>query len=841
MRLRPLLLCSSLAFAVACVVERAPTAAGIDRIGAVVDRIRTTQRFAAGVADRCAPLVDPFGELGADPAVDEEFRAPAALRLRRLPRQRRSRRSSIRGAVSSTALRLAWYDASDETPFDAHTDATFLTVAPFSPGLEFYDGAAWHAPRAAADDDLAVVWAGSLLEIVDATFAATVHRVVGTPEPRTSTPSSCGHPPRPLGVPMQDCWEALQKRDAGEAADYRPTDWAAMNGQLPPMFVPHHGGMAMRPQMVPQGGGQMLLPSEHMFVPPGVVLDASQFAAHAAARARHDYGADAPEPAPRLRRQRRRPARRATRPTPRTRARRTRRRPTPTRSTRRTPRAGARRGRGPRWRSGAPAPPFAGPPPVAPPPVAPPPAPKADGDGGPDGKAKDGEKKKPAKRARAKKEPKPKATGDGASKKEGEAKKKPELGSELITWDSGKIVIPGPSSRLAAVLPKYFRHGKFTSFQRQLNNFGFHKKISESSSKMRIYTRADMLGFPAEALLDLRRKPGASCASWEPTANVCSMLEKVGADDPSPGGVREHRRSRGFDRGVDRARGRVSESARRRAVPTAAPGGARARRSTKHIPRSLLDDGVIGGDAMLDDESTGGDDGVFAARVASLAPPAPAPAAATKRRKGEAREKPTALEAAPRPLDAFGDVDMEDLSDDGGGGGGDAGPAAAELVPLSANIPLSSDMDVSGLVDGGAEDEMEGFFAFLDNQVCGSVVSAERRPLQGRQPEPPRLRAARRRPGGALAMLQLDAFADHVPGDHEAPGDAMDDDDADAAAARRSSSRPTAGARAAASPGARVDDLRRRDAGWRFSARSRSRALGRARPEASGTSHCRLS
>ena len=60
MRLRPLLLCSSLAFAggLASVVERAPTAGGIDRIGAVVDRIRTTQRFAAGVADRCAPLVD---------------------------------------------------------------------------------------------------------------------------------------------------------------------------------------------------------------------------------------------------------------------------------------------------------------------------------------------------------------------------------------------------------------------------------------------------------------------------------------------------------------------------------------------------------------------------------------------------------------------------------------------------------------------------------------------------------------------------------------------------------------------------------------------------------------
>ena len=187
---------------------------------------------------------------------------------------------------------------------------------------------------------------------------------------------------------------------------------------------------------------------------------------------------------------------------------------------------------------------------------------------------------------------------------------------------------------------------------------------------------------------------------------------------------------------------------------------------------------------MLDDESTGGDDGVFAARVASLAPPAPAPAAATKRRKGEAREKPAALEAAPPPLDAFGDVDMEDLSDDGGGGGGDAGPAAAELVPLSANIPLSSDMDVSGLVDGGAEDEMEGFFAFLDNQVCGSVVSAERGDLF-KDDNLSLLVSVRpdAGPAGPLAMLQLDAFADHVPGDHEAPGDAMDDDDADDAAA----------------------------------------------------------
>ena len=65
----------------------------------------------------------------------------------------------------------------------------------------------------------------------------------------------------------------------------------------------------------------------------------------------------------------------------------------------------------------------------------------------------------------------------------------------------------------AQVLPRYFRHGKFTSFQRQLNNFGFHKRIAESSAKVRVYARDDMLGFPPEALLDLRRRPGAAGAA----------------------------------------------------------------------------------------------------------------------------------------------------------------------------------------------------------------------------------------------------------------------------------------------------------------------------------------
>ena len=61
---------------------------------------------------------------------------------------------------------------------------------------------------------------------------------------------------------------------------------------------------------------------------------------------------------------------------------------------------------------------------------------------------------------------------------------------ELITWENGLIVMPSPS-RLERILPNYFRHGKFTSFQRQLNNFGYRRRFdSGGDAAETVYERA---------------------------------------------------------------------------------------------------------------------------------------------------------------------------------------------------------------------------------------------------------------------------------------------------------------------------------------------------------------
>ena len=58
---------------------------------------------------------------------------------------------------------------------------------------------------------------------------------------------------------------------------------------------------------------------------------------------------------------------------------------------------------------------------------------------------------------------------------------------ELIQWRDGSIAIPNPR-KLEAKLPVYFRHAKYTSFQRQLNNFGY-TKVDRSSMDYSVYVK----------------------------------------------------------------------------------------------------------------------------------------------------------------------------------------------------------------------------------------------------------------------------------------------------------------------------------------------------------------
>ena len=84
----------------------------------------------------------------------------------------------------------------------------------------------------------------------------------------------------------------------------------------------------------------------------------------------------------------------------------------------------------------------------------------------------------------------------------------------MLTWDPDGGIIIHDRQRLEATLSVYFRHNRFTSFQRQLNNFGFHKKrkptacLSGTAAQQRkgaAYDHPLLVGQQPEAVLRLRR------------------------------------------------------------------------------------------------------------------------------------------------------------------------------------------------------------------------------------------------------------------------------------------------------------------------------------------------
>ena len=61
---------------------------------------------------------------------------------------------------------------------------------------------------------------------------------------------------------------------------------------------------------------------------------------------------------------------------------------------------------------------------------------------------------------------------------------------EIIRWSRGDIMIPDPAA-LERNLLKYYKHSKYASFQRQLNNFGYRRKWLGRGSMMKdtVYER----------------------------------------------------------------------------------------------------------------------------------------------------------------------------------------------------------------------------------------------------------------------------------------------------------------------------------------------------------------
>lgn len=76
----------------------------------------------------------------------------------------------------------------------------------------------------------------------------------------------------------------------------------------------------------------------------------------------------------------------------------------------------------------------------------------------------------------------------------------------IVWWDRGAIVI-GDRAALERVLPRYYRTSKFSSFQRQLNNFGYHRSYDRGNN-WRGVCYCKVVGEPAsddvDCLLSLR-------------------------------------------------------------------------------------------------------------------------------------------------------------------------------------------------------------------------------------------------------------------------------------------------------------------------------------------------
>lgn len=83
--------------------------------------------------------------------------------------------------------------------------------------------------------------------------------------------------------------------------------------------------------------------------------------------------------------------------------------------------------------------------------------------------------------------------------------------SEIIEWSNVRIKVHEPKRLESEVLHKYFRHAKFSSFQRQLNYFGFRKIAGKGKMSPCSYVN-DAATSDVRSLLFIKRKTHGSAA-----------------------------------------------------------------------------------------------------------------------------------------------------------------------------------------------------------------------------------------------------------------------------------------------------------------------------------------
>ncbi len=114
----------------------------------------------------------------------------------------------------------------------------------------------------------------------------------------------------------------------------------------------------------------------------------------------------------------------------------------------------------------------------------------------------------------------------------------------LIEWDNGRIVVHDPIRLEAEVLGNYYRHSKYTSFQRQLNYFGFSKHSGKGRMSACHYTNekatvnlSSLVHLKRKSVKKPRRRRDSSKATT--TTNIATTSTPEASDCESPSLLRQ--------------------------------------------------------------------------------------------------------------------------------------------------------------------------------------------------------------------------------------------------------------------------------------------------------------